>query len=141
MQRSEFSLWVPIDVRWGDMDAMGHVNNATYFTYLESARVHLFATLGSAGFWEQHGAGPVLAGVSCNFRVPVVYPARLEIGTNVTRVGNSSFHLAHAFFHEGEETLVADAASITVWIDYARNKSTPLPDSVRQGLEQHLATA
>ena len=66
-----------------------------------------------------------------NFRREVKYPNVLEIGTVVTKIGTSSFQLAHVFLFEGTDTLAADANSVVVWADYARGKSVPLPEGVR----------
>ena len=140
MKRSDFPLWARVQVRWGDMDAMGHVNNAMYFTYLETARIELFASLGLEGPMTDGKIGMSLAHAACNFRREVKYPNVLEIGTVVTKVGTSSFQLAHVFLFDGTDTLAADGNSVVVWADYARGKSVPLPDAVRMKLMAFTAT-
>lgn len=134
MKRSDFPVWARVEVRWGDMDEMGHVNNAVYFTYLESARIKLFAALGLAAPMTAERKGMSLAHAGCNFRAEVKYPEVLEIGTVVTKIGNASFHLAHVFLREGTDTLVADGNSVVVWTDYAQGKSASIPEEVRTRL-------
>lgn len=141
MKRENFPLWARVEVRWGDMDAMGHVNNAMYFTYLESARIALFAALGLEAPMTAERTGMSLAHAGCNFRAEVKYPAVLEIGTVVTKIGTASFHLAHVFLREGTDTLVADGNSVVVWTDYAHGKSAPIPDAVRARLQAFVAVA
>lgn len=135
LRREGLHRWVSVPVRWGDMDAMGHVNNAAYFVYLECARIQLFADLGhgEAIGGDQHGFA--LVSVGCNFRAQVRYPATIEIGTRVTRIGGSSFSLAHGLFYAGTEELVADAHSVVVWTNYATGKSAPLREAMRGLLE------
>lgn len=134
MKRSDFPVWARVEVRWGDMDEMGHVNNAVYFTYLESARIQLFAALGLDKPMTAERKGMSLAHAGCNFRAEVKYPETLEIGTVVTKIGTASFHLAHVFLREGTDSLVADGNSVVVWTDYARGKSAPIPEDVRTKL-------
>ncbi|MCC6142337.1 MAG: acyl-CoA thioesterase [Candidatus Hydrogenedentes bacterium] len=138
MERDGFKVWTTVSVRWGDMDALGHVNNSVYFTYLESARIRLFEILGAAGFWSQEGTGPTLASVGCNFRQQVVYPCELDIGTRVVHIGNKSFHLEHAFFLHGTETFVADGKSVVVWVDYSQKRGTELTEGMRKALEEFV---
>lgn len=135
MKRENFPIWARVEVRWGDMDAMGHVNNAKYFTYLESARIQLFTALGLDAPMTEERAGMNLAHAACNYRAQVHYPAVLEIGTVVTKIGNASFQLAHVFLREGTDQLVADGNSVVVWTDYNLGKSAPLPPQVRAKLQ------
>ncbi len=133
--RESFQHWDTLDVRWGDQDALGHVNNARYFVYLESARLRFFEQL---QIWRSGNSqrGPILASVTCNFRQQLKFPARLAVGTKVTRLGNKSFTLEQAIFLEGKERPVADASSVIVWFDYLDGRSLPLPTSLRGALER-----
>lgn len=138
MKREDYQIWTRVEVRWGDQDPMGHVNNSVYFTYLENARIHLFAELGLLGAFGADGAGMSLAHTGCNFRREVRYPNWLDIGSQVTKVGTSSFHLRHAMFFADSSDLAADATSVVVWVDYTRGGSAPLPPDIRAKLEAYL---
>lgn len=123
-------VWLPIAVRWGDMDAMGHVNNAAYFTYCESARIHYFEAIGlEVGTVHEEGFGPAVVTATCNFRRQVHYPADLEVGVACTRIGTSSFTLAYRIRRADDQTLVADGTSVVVWADYRAGTSAPLPEA------------
>jgi acyl-CoA thioester hydrolase len=135
--RADFPIWESVKIRWSDMDSMGHVNNARYFTYLESARIALFSTLGPPVLSEDK-RGFALVHTACNFRQQLHYPGTIEIGTRVTKIGNSSFQLEHGFYRQQEETLVADAVSAIAWVNYGEGKSEPLPEVVREGLQKYL---
>lgn len=137
MNRDHFHCRRTVEIRWSDMDAMGHVNNARYFTYLECARIHFFESLGLSLLNEQR-QGIALVSVACDFHRQVRYPATLEIGTTLTSIGTSSFHLAHTFFLQGTSDAVANARSVVVCVDYASEKAVPVPTALREKLEAFL---
>ncbi len=121
---------IELQVRWGDMDIFGHVNNANYFRYLEQARISWFETIGAPS--GNVGHGPILVAAACNFRIPIVYPATLEVRTYGKEPGQSSIPMYQAIVDANHPaTLFADGDSTVVWIDYQRGKSVPLPDEVR----------
>ncbi|RMH17785.1 MAG: acyl-CoA thioesterase [Acidobacteria bacterium] len=128
--RDAFHVWIPIDVRWGDMDAFGHVNNAKYFTYCESARIRYFEEVGIRGDGPRGGLGPAVVQASCNFRRQVHYPAALEVGVRTSKIGRSSFTLDYAIYRRDDGELVADGSSVVVWVDYGAGVSRPLPDDL-----------
>ncbi len=121
-----------MEVRWADMDSYGHVNNAVYFTYCESARMAYFDAIRLEEAKTKPSHGPALAQASLSFRRQVHHPARLEVGARAVRLGRSSFQLDYAIFIEGGERPAADGTSVVVWIDYEHGKSIPLPDDLRQ---------
>jgi acyl-CoA thioester hydrolase len=120
-----------IPIRWGDMDAMGHVNNTVYFRYMEQARISWFDGLGVRP--SPHGAGPVIINASCTFIKQLVYPGAVEVRTYAGRVGNSSFETwleMRPSYDPG--TVYAEGAAKVVWVDFDKGKSTPLPEKIRQ---------
>jgi acyl-CoA thioester hydrolase len=126
----------PISVRWGDMDSMGHVNNAQYFTYCESARMSYFAAVRMVEHREDERHGPALAAANLNFRQQVRYPAELEVATRVTEIGRSSFKMEYELLHRGTDDRVADGVGVIVWVDYATGKSIPLPESLKEEIRR-----
>ena len=130
--RDKFNYWLPIEVRWGDMDSYGHVNNAAYFTYCESARMGYFEAIEMDAAKEEPQHGPALAQASCNFRQQVHHPATLEVGARTTRLGGKSFTLDYVILHKGSDEVVCDGSSVVVWVDYGSGKAIPLPDALRQ---------
>src|SRR5215217_4274217 len=80
-------------IRWGDMDMMGHVNNAMYFTYLETARIDWFTSLGCSP--NPAGEGPVLINAACTFIKQLEYPGDIEVRTFIGDFGRSSFETYH----------------------------------------------
>jgi acyl-CoA thioester hydrolase len=132
--RDQFTFWKSIEVRWGDMDLLGHVNNTVYFVYLESARVEWLRQLGVTRGLGGASQGPTLVTVTCDFKKQVVYPAIIDVGVRVEKVGRSSFQMTYGLFLNGTDQLVARASSVNAWTDYAVGRAISLPDELRAKL-------
>ncbi|WP_456281532.1 acyl-CoA thioesterase [Cupriavidus sp. JZ107] len=128
-----FTLRMPI--RWGDMDAMGHVNNTVYFRYLEQARISWFESLGCNGR-DENGQGPVIINAHMNFRRQLRYPGDIECRVYAGELGRSSFETrAEIRRCDDADTVFADGGAKVVWCDYEAEKSVPLPAAIRTLLE------
>lgn len=127
-------LWTEnMTVRWGDMDALGHVNNTVYFRYMEQARISWFARLGLPVV--EHGSGPVIVRAVCDFLKPITYPATIAIPIYLGKVGRSSFTVFHDIHDAGDPAVIfAKGEVVVVWIDHEKGKSTPLPQRVLDAL-------
>ena len=136
MSASEARHVEPITVRWGDMDTMGHVNNAKYFTYCESARMSYFRAIRMNHYREGERHGPALAAAHLNFRRQVHYPAELDVRTRTTEIGRSSFRMDYEIVHRGTEERVADGHGVIVWVDYDAGRSIPLPEGLRESIRR-----
>jgi acyl-CoA thioester hydrolase len=123
-------LWTDrIKVRWGDMDSLGHVNNAEYFRYMEQARISWFDAHGLAML--DNGCGPVIVRGTCNFIKPITYPATVAVSMYLSRRGNKSFTVDHDLYLDGEPAMkFADGEVVVVWIDHARGVALPLPPAL-----------
>ena len=116
-------------VRWGDMDALGHVNNTLYFRYMEQARLEwLYAFVGHDRPYEAQ-SGPLIVNASCTFLEPIVYPAELEIVMTLGEPGRTSIGSFYEILLDGRR--VAEGAARMVWVARADGRPTPLPDAVR----------
>ena len=121
---------IPMSVRWRDMDAMGHVNNAKYVSYLEEARVRWM--LGVPGASMTDRIAPVVAATNVNYRAPIVWPNDIVVELFVERLGNSSVTIGHRIVDgKNGNTLYSDGNVVVVWMDAATGKSAPLPEAVR----------
>ncbi|MDO6563015.1 thioesterase family protein [Amphritea sp. 1_MG-2023] len=120
-----------IPVRWGDMDAYGHVNNALYMRYLEEARVQFLAQLGAAV--DGNGTDPVIINVGCTFLRPISYPATVNIKISVGEIGRSSFMTWYELSTtDAPDVICSEGYSKVVWMDHNTGRSVPLPDAIRQ---------
>lgn len=120
-------------IRWGDMDAYGHVNNTVYFRYMEQARVEWIEAMQVPV--RPGGSGPVIINASCTFQIPMNYPGTVEVRTYVGAVGRSSCQTYVEMRVLGDERVYAEGAAKVVWMDTQTGKSVPLPDHVRAELE------
>lgn len=118
-----------IPIRWGDMDAYGHVNNTIYFRYMEQARVEWLEALGYTVLPQGHA--PVIINASCTFLAPMVYPGTIEVRIFAGTPGRSSVPTHYEMRLAGSETIYAEGASKIVWMDSATGKSVPIPEALR----------
>ena len=123
-----------IPIRWGDMDAYGHVNNTLYFRYMEQVRCEWIEALGYKVL--PGGDGPVIINASCTFLAPLTYPGMVEVKLFAGQPGRSSIPTYYELRLQGDELLYATGESKVVWMDTRTGKSTPLPEALRQLLEQ-----
>ncbi len=124
---------MPIPVRWSDLDAFNHVNNARYLTFLEQARIEWFQSIEEP--WVTDEIGPVVASATLNFRRPIEYPASVFVELFTERLGNSSVVVGHRILAE-DGSLHCDGNVIVVWVDRRSGRSTPLPACVRRAAER-----
>jgi acyl-CoA thioester hydrolase len=125
---------VVIPVRWGDMDAMAHVNNTLYFRYMEIVRLDWIFKVG--GSTDLSGSGPVIVNAFCNFLRQLTFPGDARVTMYVAEPGRSSFETYHTIERCDEPGVVyAEGGARTVWTDYAAKKSAPMPDWFRRHLE------
>jgi acyl-CoA thioester hydrolase len=117
-------------IRWGDMDAFGHVNNTVYFRYMESGRIAFLEQ--AAGDLDIQGEGPVIVTAYCSFIRQLKYPGEIEIRTFAGPAGRSSFEVVDE--HGNADVVAAEGGGKVVWIDFAAEKSVPLPARVREML-------
>ncbi len=119
-----------IPIRWGDQDAMGHVNNTVYFRYMEQTRVEWLESFGF-GTAAKQGEGPVIVNASCSFLIPFTYPGTVECLMFSGTPGNSSVPTYYEMRLVGDERIFAEGAAKLVWINPTIGKSIPLPDALR----------
>ena len=130
-RRSEFEHWVHLKVRWGDTDAMQHVNNGTFLNYLEMGRIEYMGARGFPRDFEKRAEGPLLVRVECNFRRQIFFPSEIEVGTRIVELRNRSYVMKQAIFQHGTGELMADSYSILAWVNYSREESLPLTQELR----------
>lgn len=120
-------------IRWGDMDALGHVNNTVYFRYMESARIAFLEE--AQGSIDPKGEGPVIVTAYCNFMKQLTYPGEIEVRTFAGTPGRSSVEITHEMRlvdAEGKAEVVhAEGGAKVVWVNFAAEKSVPLPEGFR----------
>lgn len=131
MLRSEFRHFIELPVRWGDQDALGHVNNVQIVRYLESGRVAYLETVFGLPV-RADGEGVILADLQCAFRRQLEYPATIEVGTRIVRLGRTSFDVHAAIWRRGDEAPAATSRGVVVWFDFSAQRPAPLPGALRE---------
>jgi acyl-CoA thioester hydrolase len=123
---------VVLPMRWGDADALNHMNNTVYFRLMEEARMQMFE---GSGLQVPATQGFILAHASCDFLRSFTYPCEVLVTHKVTRIGRSSLDTELILEKAGDASgPYAKGRTVMVWIDYAVNASAPIPDSVREAL-------
>ena len=133
-EHKKLTLEMTIPIRWGDMDAMGHVNNTLYFRYMEIVRLEWLYRIGATK--DEQGDGPVIVNAFCNFIRQLEYPGDVLAKHYVASPGRTSFE-AYITLERADEpdVLYATGGAKTVWVNFPRGKSVPLPDKVRRLVE------
>ena len=129
---------MPIPLRWSDLDAFNHVNNARYLTFLEQARIEWFETLDEP--WMDDHSAPVVASATLNFKRPIAYPAQVAVELFTDKLGTSSVVIGHRIV-AADGTVHCDGQVVAVWVDRQTGKPTPLPPGVRRASERLLPAA
>jgi acyl-CoA thioester hydrolase len=127
-----------VEVRFRDLDGMGHVNNAVYATYFEIARIRYMSDL--ARLRDEHADSPgeqsfILLDLYCRFVDQVSYGETLQVGLRVSDIGNTSFKIEYLVSSHEDGRVVATGYTTQVWFDYATGKKLPVPESFRRAVE------
>ncbi len=125
---SEFKFTMPIQPRYADFDMLGHLNNATYLTYFEVARLHYFYTIG----WRLKDVSNVVARMEIDFLAPVLPQTEVSCSIKTTELGGKSFKMAYQLQSAGGATVFSRGQSVQVCIDRATGKAISLPAHIRK---------
>ena len=128
-----FEMTLPI--RWGDMDAMGHVNNTNYFRYMEVVRLDWLQSIGEL-LGPQTVEGLVIVNAFCTFHRQFEFPATILARMYVSDPGRTSFESWTTMTKvEEPDAVYASGGATIVWADYSKQKSVPLPERIRKLVE------
>jgi acyl-CoA thioester hydrolase len=134
--RGEFRHFTPSPTRWGDCDMFGHVNNVQFVRYYESGRLDYFREVLDMEAGVEPLQTLIIADIHVNFLKQINHPCALEVGSRISRLGNSSFDFEAAIFAPGEDEPYSTARAACVWFDYPANRSMPIPDHARRIIQQ-----
>ncbi|MFI5222525.1 MAG: acyl-CoA thioesterase [Bacteroidia bacterium] len=128
----QFQLKIRID--WSELDMFGHVNNVSYFKYIQASRVNFWQQMGIDVSRKPHPIGLMLASCTCKFMKPLFYPGELFINVTVDFIKNTSFGFHHQLLNEKHE-LVAEAHDVMVMFDFEKNEKVLIPGELRLKME------
>ena len=128
-----FKFTTPVVVRYGDLDAQGHLNHARYFTFMEEAR---FRYIQAAGLWTDthdfNAVGQIVAEATCTYKQPVFLGQTVDVAVRMARLGTKSLAMDYLLTVAGQE--VARGHTVQVAYDYALGRSIPIPPAWRQSI-------
>ena len=133
--QEKFKHTIRPEIRFVDVDAFGHVNNAHYLTYFEQARVKYFDDIVDWPYdWSRQGI--ILARAEINYVMPLLFRDEVIVMTRCSRIGTKSFDMEYRMVkeNEGKEILLADGMTVMVAFDYKANHSIAIPDSWKEAL-------
>jgi acyl-CoA thioester hydrolase len=132
----EFRFYQPIAVRYGDVDAHRHVNNASYFTYMEFARIEYIKHIGLWDGFEFDDIGMILLETTCTFKEPIRYGQKIRVGVKTVKLGTKSMEILNSVEDVETGTQAATGRSILVAYDYVNGESIAIPDQWRTTIQE-----
>lgn len=133
MPMPDYRFYHPVEVRYADIDAQGHLNNAKYLTFFEQARIQYFLHL---GLFSAQGSfmdlGIILADVHLAFRAPVLWGMDVRVGVRTLKLGNKSMSVSQCLRNGLDGPLMAEGEVVMVAYDYHSGATVPIPDSWRE---------
>jgi acyl-CoA thioester hydrolase len=134
---TDYRFFHPIEVRYGDLDPQGHVNNAKYLTYFEQARVYYFVELGlfrrDQSFME---IGVIVADIHITYYAPTHYDDHIKVGVRTSKIGNKSMAVEQCVMDADSGEVYASGTVILVTFDYESHKTIPVPQNWREKLSE-----
>lgn len=132
--KESYKHWTKVELRYGDTDRQGHINNAVYCTLFESGRVAFLLNKNGDTMGTADGKSFMIVKLTLDYLAEMNFPGVAEIGSKITAIGRSSFTCGQAIFKD--DVCVSTAESIVVMTDNDTHKSTPLTDEVRSALNE-----
>lgn len=123
-------------VRFSETDALGHLNNVSYYIYLEEARISLLEEIGCS--MDTNEWSFIVASTGCDYLSQAYFRQQLLISTTVQKIGTKSFHLQHKMTDEATGEVIANGKSVLVYFNFKQQQSEALPEEIREKLQQYV---
>ncbi|HAS8314184.1 TPA: acyl-CoA thioesterase [Vibrio vulnificus] len=130
----DFPVVTEINVAWGEMDALQHINNVVYFRYFETARIEYFNKINLMDEIKRNKIGPVLSETQCRYRIPVTFPDTLLIGSRVSEVGEDRFTMEYQVVSKKMGKVTTTGSATVVMFDFKNQCKTQLPAVLRDAI-------
>jgi len=128
----DFTFVVDLNIEWGDMDALQHVNNIEYFKYFQVARIAYFEKINSDSVFGETPISLILASTQCKFIYPLAYPDSVSVGVRVDTMADQYFTMKYAVVSQKHQRLAAIGDAKVVMFDYVNNKKASIPSEIRK---------
>lgn len=130
----DYPVKLVLRLDWSEMDLFGHINNVSYFKFIQASRVNYWETIGLTNLHSHMQIGPMLAATSCQFRKPLFYPGKITIEAGIHEIRNTSFTLRHRILNEQGE-IAAEAEDVIVIYNFEANEKVSFPEELLQKVE------
>ena len=134
MKEKDFPVELNLRIDWSDLDYFGHVNNISFFKYIQASRVNYWDRIGLTKSHRDTNVGPVLASCKCDFKQPLFFPGQITIFSRVDFIKNTSFSICHRIINEKGQ-IVAEAQDIIVMFDFNKNEKISFPKDLKKSIE------
>lgn len=135
MSEENYPIHLKLRIDWSDLDYFGHVNNVSFFKYIQAARVNYWDEIGLTQSHLETNIGPLLASCQCDFKQKLKYPGEVIIHSRVHFIKNTSFGIQHQLYNHHKE-LVATATDVLVMFNYNANQKTQVPGDLIDVIEK-----
>jgi acyl-CoA thioester hydrolase len=130
-----YAVKLNLRIDWSEMDLFGHVNNVSFFKYIQASRVNYWETIGLVRIFDERKIGPILLSTACQFIKPLHYPGNILLQARIDFIKNTSFGIHHQVLNEQNE-IAAMAQDVIVMYDFKTNSKVPFPDEYRKVVEE-----
>ena len=128
----DFTFVVDLNIEWGDMDALQHVNNIEYFKYFQVARIAYFEKINSDSVFGETPIPLILASTQCKFIYPLTFPDSVSVGVRVDAMADQYFTMKYSVVSHKHQRLAAIGDAKVVMFDYVNNKKASIPSEIRK---------
>jgi acyl-CoA thioester hydrolase len=132
-KRADYRHFLAIATRWMDNDSYGHVNNVTYYSYLDTVVNEHLIRVGGLDIGNDPVVGYVVEN-SCRFRKPLTFPETIDVGLRIARLGTTSVTYEIGIFRQGDDESAATGNLVHVWVDRVTQRPAPIPLRIRAAL-------
>jgi acyl-CoA thioester hydrolase len=134
---AQHSISTDIQVAWGDMDALQHVNNSVYFKYFETARLDFFNQINLLGDLKSTGVGPVLSETNARFKRPVTFPDSIVVGVKISDIHKERFVMHYTVFSKAQQAVTTIGWAKVVMFNFKTGQKAKLTPELLEALKQH----
>lgn len=130
-----FPVTLNLRIDWSELDLFGHVNNVSFFKYIQAARLNYWEHIGLYQYFQETKTGPMVVNSSCNFKKPLFYPGNILIESRCEFIKTTSFGLQHRILNDANE-IAAEAHDVMVIFNFLKNEKAPFPIQFREAAEK-----
>lgn len=130
---NKYPVKLQLRLDWSEMDMFGHINNVSYFKYIQASRVNYWAVCGFQQSFDETGIGPMLLSTGCRFIQPLYFPGNIVVEASVNFIKNTSFGIQHRILNDNG-AVVAEAEDVIVVFDFRKNVKVAVSDDLRRNI-------